>query len=229
MDEKVSSGSPVIDRLLDGGYENDVITSIYGPAGTGKTTACLLACIEVARAKKIIFIDTEGGFSLTRLSQLTSDYKKIIERIFVLKPTNFEEQQNMFDKLKDQINEKIGLIVVDTISNLYRAEFKKTKVQETNRALGFQLSALVEVARKNKIPVLLTSQVYAAFEDKNKINIVGGDLLSYRSKCLIELQAASGNKRKAILRKHRSLPEREVIFEIKNEGLQEFKGGFRIF
>ncbi len=227
MDEKIPSGSPVFDKLLEGGYENDVITSIYGPAGTGKTTACLLACIEAAKTKKIIFIDTEGGFSLTRLGQLSPDYRKVVERIFVFRPTNFEEQKRLFGRLKAEVNEKIGLLVVDTISNLYRAEFRKEGVQEMNREMGAQLSALVEIARKNKIPVLLASQVYSSF-DKGTINIVGGDLLSYRSKCLVELQAA-GSRRKAVLRKHRSLPQREIAFEIRENGLQEVKGGFRIF
>lgn len=229
MDEKVSSGSEIFDKLLDGGYENDIITSVYGPAGTGKTTMCLLAAIEASKNKKIIFIDTEGGFSLTRLRQLAQDYKSVLEKIFVLKPTNFEEQRKVFEKLKGEVNDKIGLIVVDTISNLYRAEFKKEDVQETNRALGKQLSALVEIARKNNLPVLLTNQVYASFDDRNKINIVGGDLLNYRSKCLIELQLLHGSKRKAILRKHRSLPQREIVFEIKESGFFEVKGGFRIF
>ena len=229
MDEKISSGCEMMDKLLDGGYESDVITSIYGPAGTGKTTLCLLASIQVSKTKKIIFIDTEGGFSITRLSQLTPDYKSVIEKIFILRPTNFEEQRKAFEKLKAEVNEKIGLIVVDTVSNLYRAEYKKEDIAETNRSLGTQLSVLVEIARKNKIPVLLTNQVYASFDDKSKINIVGGDLLNYRSKCLIELQSSHGSKRKAILRKHRSLPQREIVYEIKEQGLFEVKGGFRMF
>ncbi len=229
MDEKIPSGSDVIDKLLDGGYETDVITSVYGPAGSGKTTLCFLACISVSKAKKIVFIDTEGGFSVTRLSQLAPNYKSVLEKILVFRPTNFQEQSRVFEKLKDEINDKIGLIIVDTISNLYRAEFKKDEVREINRLLGKQLSMLVEISRKNRIPVLLTNQVYSSFEEKNRVNIVGGDLLNYRSKCLIEMQSAHGNKRNAILRKHRSLPPREIVFEIREKGFSEVKGGFRIF
>src|SRR3989338_3826200 len=65
---KVSSGSGALDKLLEGGYETDVITTIYGPAGSGKTTTCLLAAVSTAtvkenKDKKVVFIDTEGGFS----------------------------------------------------------------------------------------------------------------------------------------------------------------------
>ena len=50
------------------------------------------------------------------------------------------------------------------------------------------------------------------------INVVGGDILKYWSKCIIELQSKNG-KKKAIVRKHRSIPEKELNFEIINEGI----------
>ncbi|HLC31096.1 MAG TPA: hypothetical protein VJK51_00355, partial [Candidatus Nanoarchaeia archaeon] len=50
--------------------------------------------------------------------------------------------------------------------------------------------------------------------------IVGGDILQYWGKCLLELQV-TGGKRKAILRKHRHLGERELEFVIKNEGIKK--------
>lgn len=228
-EEKLPSGSEVFDKLLDGGFEKGIITTIYGPAGSGKTTCCLIAA--VVSEKKIIFIDTEGGFSVTRLAQLNQDYKKILNKILFLKPINFEEQKKMFEKLNGIINEKIGLLVVDTISSLYRAEFNKEEIYEINRELVKQISMLTEIARKNNLPVLITSQVYSSFDERNKVNMVGGDILKYRSKCLIELQLAHGNKRKAILRKHRHLPEKEIFFEIKNEGFSEIskEKGFKLF
>jgi len=80
--------------------------------------------------------------------------------------------------------------------------------------------------------VLVTNQVYADFEDKEKVNIVGGDLLKYGSKCLIELQITPAGNRRAILRKHRSLEqEREITFKIVEGGIIGTKEGrgFRLF
>jgi len=48
MEEKISSGSEVIDKLLDGGY-GKVVTIIYGPAASGKTTLAMLAAIQQAK------------------------------------------------------------------------------------------------------------------------------------------------------------------------------------
>ncbi len=231
--EKISTGSDVFDKLLDGGYEDDIVTTIYGPAGSGKTLVCLLAAISVVkRGKKVIYIDSEGGFSVTRLKQLSGDYKVVFENIFFLKPTNFNEQKKVFDKIKNMINEKIGLIIVDSISMLYRLELKQEdEIHDINRELAQQISYLTEIARKKGIPVIITNQVYSNFDDRSKVNIVGGDVLKYGSKCLIELQIIPNNKRRAILRKHRSMSEKEILFEIKESGIFEARvsKGFRLF
>ena len=228
----VSCGSAVFDNLLEGGYETDVITTIYGPAGSGKTLACLLSAISAAKNKNVIYVDTEGGFSVARLKQLTKNYQKVLDSMFFLKPTTFAEQKKNFEKLKSMISDKIGLIIVDSISMLYRLELKqKESIHDINRELAQQVAYLTEIARKKNIPVIMTNQVYANFEDTSKVNIVGGDVLRYGSKCLIELQITPNNKRRAILRKHRSLSEKEILFEIKEEGIIESKEGkgFKIF
>ncbi len=231
---KIPSGSKILDKMLEGGYDSDVITTIYGPAGSGKTNLVLLCAINVARkGKKVIYVDTEGSFSLERLKQIALDYKKILNYFIFLKPTNFNEQKKSFEKLKDIINDKIGLIVVDTIAMLYRLELGKAEdVYEVNRELGKQLSYLAEISRKKNILVLITNQVYADFEDKNKVNIVGGDILKYSSKCLIELQITPSGNRRAILRKHRSIAsEKEILFKIVEGGIIGTKEGkgFRLF
>ncbi len=234
MADKTPSGSKILDYMLEGGYENDVITTIYGPAGAGKTNLAMLCSIIVARAgKKVIFIDTEGGFSVERFKQIAVDYKKLLERIIFLKPTSFEQQKKSFEKLKNMVDDKIGLIVVDTIAMLYRLELgKNEEVYETNRELGRQISYLSEISRMKNIPIILTNQVYSSFDERDKVNIVGGDILKYGSKCLIELQITPQGNRRAILKKHRSIAsEKEITFKIVDTGIigtKETKG-FKLF
>lgn len=220
-DTKISTGSDILDWLLEGGYENEIITTIYGPPGTGKTNLCLV-CMVNNYDKKIIYVDTEGSFSIARIKQLADNYEEILKKIIILTPTNFEEQKKVFEKLKNLVTDKIGLIIIDSIAMLYRLEIGITKdIYKVNRDLGVQLVNLIQIARKFKIPVIITNQVYADFEDKNKINMVGGDILRYASKCLIELQRTDTEK-KAILRKHRSLPEgKEITFKITDTGIHE--------
>ncbi len=74
------------------------------------------------------------------------------------------------------------------------------------------------------MPVLVTNQVYSPFEDKDSVNMVGGDILKYGSKCLIELQMAHKSNRKALLRKRRSISEgREMLFRIVESGIENIK------
>ena len=224
--EKLSCGSKPMDELLEGGFEKDIITTVYGPAGSGKTCNCILASIEAVKSgKKVIFIDTEGGFSVERTKQITDEYKNILESILFFKPVNFEEQKDVFEKLKDVVNDRIGLIVVDTISMLYRAELgKKVDIYKINKDLGLQLSYLSEICRKKNIPIILTNQVYSNFEEEGKVNMVGGDMMKYSSKCLIELKNLRGSNRSAILKKHRSIiDEKTVFFKIVDKGFEKEK------
>lgn len=220
--------------MLDGGYDSDIITTIYGPAGSGKTNLVLLCAINIAaKGKKVIYVDTEGSFSLERLKQIAFNYKKALKNFIFLKPTKFSEQKKSFEKLRGIVDNKIGLIIVDTIAMLYRLELGKSEdIYEVNRDLGEQLSYLAEIARKKNIPILITNQVYADFREKNKVNIVGGDILKYSSKCLIELQMTPAGNRRAILRKHRSIQsEKEILFKIVEGGIIGTKEGrgFRLF
>ncbi|MEM2121176.1 MAG: DNA repair and recombination protein RadB [Candidatus Woesearchaeota archaeon] len=231
--ELLSSNSKVIDKLLEGGFEKDIVTTIYGPAASGKTTICLLAAISASRFGKVIFIDTEGGFSVERLKQLTRNYEKVLQRIFLLKPTTFEEQTKAFEMLNKLIQEDtknmFQLVIVDTISMLYRVKKEDEDIKELNRKLSYQLNLLNQIARKKNIPVIITTQVYSDFEDKNSVKLVGGDIIRYSSKCIIELENMDGGKKRAILIKHRSLPMKDVVFEISSEGIVEPKRGFNIF
>jgi DNA repair protein RadB len=235
MTDKIPSGSKILDRMLNGGYEKDIITTIYGPAGSGKTVLCMLCAINAVRnKKKVIYVDTENNFSVERLKQIAKyDYNKVLGGMIFLRPLSFEEQKKSFDKLRDIVDNKVGLIVVDTIAMLYRLELgKSSEVYMVNRELGRQIAYLNEIARKKHIPVLITNQVYADFENKDQVKMVGGDLLKYSSKCLLELQATPAGNRKVILRKHRSIPEeKEITFKIVEGGVIGTKEGkgFRLF
>lgn len=220
---RVGTGSDALDGLLDGGFEPGIISTIYGPSGSGKTNVVLLAAVRVAETgKKVLFIDTEGGYSVERLRQLCSDEKKVLGNIVFLQPLTYREQLDALSKLPSLINDRIGLIVLDSIAMLYRLELgSRENPVEVNRELGLQLSYLTQIARAKDIPVLVTTQVYSLFDEREKIALSGGDLIRYGSKCLMELQVLKNGRRRAVLKKHRHLPEdKDVFFEIVNEGLK---------
>jgi len=255
MANKISAGSFDFNKWLYGGYEKGIITMIAGPPGSGKTNFVILtSCSQAKKGNKIIFIDTEGGFSVERVKQIVGEnYKDILKNILLLEPTSFEEQKKVFSNLLNRVkNKHISLIIVDGMAMLYRLElgdargsndnsetkkisnsqnskrkeFLNEKVKSINREVAKQMRILAEISRKQNIPIIITNQVYKSFlseEDWKKgiqreMNIVGGDLLKYWSKCIIELKNDRA-KKKAILLKHRSLPQKEMSFEIKDKGV----------
>jgi DNA repair protein RadB len=240
---KISAGSYDLNRWLYGGYEKDVITTIYGPAGSGKSNLCLLAAVSQAKkGRKVLFIDTEGSFSTERVKQLIKDnLKRVLKNIILIKVTNFKKQKEVFQNLNEKIKSKskIGLIVVDGMTMLYRLKLGEAikskdeeKIKNINRELASQMRVLAEISRSNNIPVIATNQVYSDFLSgeeiregrEKKFHMVGGDILKYWSKCIIELRK-QGRYRKAKLIKHRSLPEKKLDFYIIDKGIKK-KGFF---
>ena len=220
--ERLSSGSKIIDDFLNGGVEHGAITNFYGPPGSGKTNLSLHFTLSNSKRGKTIFIDTENGFSIERFFQIGGN-REVLKQILYETPTNFKEQIKTIQKLK---NLDVKLIVVDSIVSLYRLEINKDNFTEINKELAKQLATLSFIAKEKKIPVIITNQVYSVNSDE--IELSGRDIVKYWSKCLIELKKIDDNRRLAILRKHRSLPEgRKTEFEITNTGIEKAK--FRIF
>ena len=240
---RISAGSFDLNKWLFGGYERGIITTLYGPAGSGKTNFCVLAAVSQAKkGNKVIYIDTEGGFSIERVKQLLGrekdNFEDVLKNIILLKPVNFEEQKKAFNELLKHLKQStnIHLIIVDGMTMLYRLEIAdarkeedgEDKVRKVNQELAQQLRTLAEIARKREIPIIATNQVYSEFlsrEDfesgkERGVYMVGGNLLEYWSKCLIELKNERG-KRKAIMRKHRSMPEKELNFIIVDTGIRK--------
>jgi len=228
--KRLSLNSKPLDELLNGGIEYQSLTNVYGPAGSGKTNLALLASVScIKNGKKVIFIDTEGGFSIERFSQITGDADKFSKKINIYEPKTFEEQDKIIKDLDKKIDPDVGLIVLDSLVTLYRLKMDKDNFQNANRKLANQLAILSKISREKNIPVLITNQVYSSF-DNNAIELVSKDVSKYWSKCLIELMKLDKGKRVAILRKHRSLGEgRSVEFLITEDGIVETKKKFNLF
>jgi DNA repair protein RadB len=221
--EKIPVGC-CIDKLLNGGVETRAITQIYGPPASGKTNLCLqvaLSCIK--KGKKVIFIDTEGGQSIERMRQIAgSEFDKFIKNSLFYGPYIFGEQDKIIENLSRIIDDKFGLIVLDSAVSLYRIGTEEDKLQNLNRLMSKQFARLSELARKHNLAVIVTNQVYASLQDDG-VEPVGGNILKYWSKAIIELQNCDRGVREAILVRHRSIPEGlKTKFEISGDGLRDY-------
>ena len=218
-------------KALIRGLEPKALTSFYGAPGTGKTNMCLLAALECAsKGGKVLFVDTEGGFSFERLRQLSPDMESILHNIELVEPKDFSDQGEIIRSLPER---KSALVIVDSLAALYRLEYSDPKpnsksVLEANRELSRQLSILSNIARENNIPVLVTTHTFRNWETRES-EIIGGDSVKYWSKVIVYFErTGKTSERKATLMKHRYLPEGgDVKFMLVGEGIRP--SGFRLF
>jgi len=158
----IPSGCASLDKSLGGGFPVGGVSLIYGEAETGKTVLAMQSAVNVSRrGYKTIFIDSDYTFSPTRLSQIAyNDFNEIAPRIVLVRPTSFDEQSAAIDSLDEYLTKRTKLLVVDTITSLYRVEFgtpKETFAQ--NKELTRQVACLKQTSKTRYFAVLMISQV----------------------------------------------------------------------
>ncbi len=202
------TGCSGLDKLLEGGLHPASITLVYGEAETGKTSLAIQCAVNAARLDcKVIFIDSDGSFTSRRLAQIAShDLSEVAPKITLVQPTTFQEQELAIDRLDQYLTPNVGLVVVDTITSLYRAEFEKSKDKtfKMNRELGRQLANLAQIAKTRKISTLITSQVRSVFLQGSVVTEpVATRVLKFWSDSVLNLKPADHrNTIRAILEKH---------------------------
>ncbi len=202
---KISTGAAGLDNLLGGGIESRMITQFYGEAGSGKSTLCLMAAVEVLRkGAGVVYIDSEG-FSIERFSQIAGDStNEYAKHLYVFEPSTFAEQGLMISESERLIKSgTAGMIILDSATALYRVEQMNSK--DALSMLSRQMMVLLGIAKRYDIPAVITNQVFMDI-DHHRLSGLGGTALSHISKAIIRVEKHEGF-RCAVVFKHRSQAE----------------------
>jgi len=229
LQDYVQTGCISLDKLLGGGFPTKAVSLVYGEAETGKTSLAIQCAINCARRGiKSLFIDTDGTFSYERLSQIADyDYEKISPLMIIMKPTTFQEQSNAIDQLEKVITNKFGLIVVDTVTTLYRVEPDDTKETfAANRELNRQLAVFTQIAKTCEVTVLVISQVRSiTLGEKVETKPVATRVLNYWSDVVLDMRK-SGQIRviKVIREKHPKIKGiGYILVKIESAGITDYR------
>jgi DNA repair protein RadB len=186
-----------IDALLNGGLQTGLVTHVYGPAGSGKTTFALHASVCAAElGYGILYLDVEHAFPVNRLVQVLGGVRNdnLLSRIRIIRPASFQEQRDLFSELKESGGKPWGvsdlaLVVIDTIGSSYRLETARRPQGVVFRELiEGQMPALLRAAKKFGIAVLVLNQVTSNLSSAEDMRPVGGDAITRYARYQVRLE-----------------------------------------
>lgn len=223
---RTAIGCTSLDSLLGGGLESSAITLLYGEGGSGKTNICLQATVKVLeQGQKVIYIDTEG-VSMDRFEQIcggSKEFRKAARETLFFQPMSDiqlkEALKNTHKLVQKDLH--IGLVVLDSATVFYRM-MGSGRDEDSRRDISQIIVDLMEISRKQDIPVLVTTQVYSSSGSAD-VKPIGGHALLHNCKTIIKLERiGDGGIRRAVLMKHRSMPTgRHSSFVLTGCGLED--------
>jgi len=224
---KISTGCNSLDKLVGGGLQPGKITFLYGESATGKTSLAIQCAVNSARmGYKTFFLDSDNGFSVNRLSQISlNDLDSISQLIVIANPSTFQNQINMVDNLDRFLTRKFGLLIIDTITSLYSAEMETGQVFELNKELNRQIATIKNLSITRQISTLIIGQVRNFFKDDNvSIEPIAIRILNYWSDTVISLEpTVRRNVIRAILQPTEEDTNLDCYIILGSKGITDYK------
>lgn len=230
MQRMIPTGCGSLDELLNGGLLEGNLTLVYGEAETGKTTFAIQTALNCARmGYKTIFIDSDGFFSPRRMAQIAlDDFSVLASQIILMRPENFKQQMIVVDRLNEYISKRVGLIVVDTITGLYREKLGDN-IKENfslNRELNRQMACLAQITKTQKLASMVISQVRSAVsESYETVQPVATRVLKFWADTTVTLKPTSKTSiiKVIVERQTDRKTSKSVFLKIKERGLQDYR------
>ena len=146
---------------MKGGFPLRKTSMVYGEASTGKTVLAMQSALQAsARGFKVFFIDSDLSFSVQRLETLERG-REFAENIVLFQPEDFREQTRIMEGLEVLLSKTPALLVIDSITGLYRADAEAGSSFTHSRELNRQLAYLSDLTSRFDLTVLLTGQVHS--------------------------------------------------------------------
>lgn len=178
---RLSSGCPVMDRLLRGGLPVGGVTELFGPSAVGKTQLALQLCLSVQFPRQhggldsgAVYVSTEDRFPSRRLQQLISEqstlrrdvspsliqHKDFSDRVYVEHAADLASLLCVLKRVSLLLARGlVRLLVVDSVAALFRSEFEACDWLQRHQQLLAVSSELQRISRSFSAVVLCINQV----------------------------------------------------------------------
>lgn len=239
--KSISLKCKAFDDLLHGGVKTGWITEAFAAWGAGKTQVAFQLCCSVqlpveqgglGEDSKVVYIDTESTFVASRVSQIATalgqNSDKILKNILYVKVFSADHQKFACEKISELINdgENIKLIVVDSLTAHYRAEYTgREHLYLRQQKLNEMMHVLLALAIQYNLAVFVTNQVMsnpAGFYGDPTV-AVGGNIIGHNSTIRLYLRKGAKGTRIAKLVDSPHMPDGEAAFIITEEGIKDIE------
>jgi len=191
--EAISTGCLSLDTSIGvGGIPRGMITTVYGPEGSGKTTVALNTAKQVANADgKVLYIDVENLLNTSLLKAVLGEDTKT-ENITILSPDSAEDAFMMAEKGIE--SQEFELVVIDSIGAMAskkekEVEFDKDTMGQLPKLVGRFIKRNVYAIRTTGVAVLVVNQVRDNVGSYVKdYKMPGGHQLQHESAVIVALR-----------------------------------------
>jgi len=209
------------------------IFSVFGDFGVGKTTFAHQTAINCAKlGKSVIYVYTKPNLPFEKIIVINEISKEIYDNVLFIHIVNFNELHNLIFNLEflvlNNLTEnkpKFSLIIIDSITNLYRLELNKDN-KEKNYSLNYQLNQMLAnltyLNERYDIEVLIVNEISRKTIEDQMIEVQsGGKVMEFWVKYNIKITKTEKlNERKFLFT---NITEKHSIEFTSNLGEQGFK------
>lgn len=154
-----STGCLQLDAKLGGGFPKGMLTEIYGPYSSGKTTACIHAIVDAQiKGDKVVFVDLEGTFDKVYAHNLGVN---VDDLIYI--PANAGERAlGIAEKLCK--TGEVGMIIIDSVAAMLPEKIGEDEYGKANMAfhaklVGEFVKRFVPIQSRHSIAVVAVNQI----------------------------------------------------------------------
>jgi len=222
MVERLKTGIPGLDGLLNGGVPKGSVTLVTGGAGTGKTIFCCQFILEgIKNGEKCIYLTLEEEPEEIRADakefgwNFESYEKKKKLSIHYMNPLEGHGFETRIEDMVDHM--KASRIVLDSTSVLGMYSSTDAKVRE-------RLYSLIRILRRSHVTALLTAEIPE--QDKGSLSRFGvEEFVSDGVIVMYYLSIGSGLYRNIEIKKMRRTNQKKGTFpmHITNKGIKVFE------
>ncbi|MDX1798179.1 MAG: hypothetical protein R3255_05985 [Candidatus Lokiarchaeia archaeon] len=180
-----------LNKYFSSQYSLEGIFSVFGDFGVGKTTFALQTALNsLYQGNVIIYVYTKPNFPSEKILLINKHSLDILDNIIFIQTTSFTELSSIVFNFEFLIlhylnnhKPKLEMIIIDSITNLYRLELTKDK-KEKNYNLNYKLNQmLANLAYLNQsygIEILVINEISRRSFDDLIIDVEsGGNVMKY--------------------------------------------------